>query len=131
MKGPKVHWSKKYPGAFSETDCYVKINGLPFSSQGAYLVPFVPGIDEGLVGTLYLYRKLNGDFVGTWAKKFLTKLYDVKEFKGPRGDRRMTFRFKWRGRDFSGVWYEKDEDVVHVKESSIPLRFRRFMKIPR
>lgn len=105
----KKHKGKK--GTFIEEGT-ITHEGRAFTSGGAHIGTHKTTGKMG--GVLYAFPKENK--VGSWDGKLKLPAHFGKEYRDNFGGTRQTVYFKYQGKEFVGIWFKSQGDIVRVKE---------------
>jgi hypothetical protein len=97
---------------FIDHDCKIGIQGITFTSDGAFILRNTK--TNKLGGVLYAYPKENK--VGNWNGSIKVRAYFAREWYSNIGDKRQSVYFTYEGIYFYGVYYKSNSDIVRIKQ---------------
>jgi hypothetical protein len=108
---PSKTFYGKEKGTFSEEGTF-EHEGRAFTSGGAYIGKHK--VTGKLGGLLYAFEKEGK--VGSWDGKLKIPARFGKEYRDNFGGTRQTVYFTYQGKQFMGVFFKSQGDIVRVRE---------------
>lgn len=102
---------KKKESGSIEKGTIFRYKGQAFHSGGAFIGKTRKGIR---VGILYAYPKESK--VGDWKGRWKVPATFGNEWRSSFGDKRQNVKFKIGKKNFSGIYFKSNSDIVRVKE---------------